>query len=367
MTAVPEENKLSYNFLGKSGLKVANICLGTMTFGDSGAKRPGQATEEYSHQVLDRYVQWGGNFLDTADVYSQGLSEKFLGSWLAKQSREQFVVATKVRFNTSVGVGLSRRHIVNSIERSLERLQTDYVDLYQMHVWDDGPPIEETLRTFDDLVRCGKVRYVGASNVVGWQLQKIICTSEKLGLNPFVSLQQQYSLACRESEFEPLQVCKTEGLGVLPWSPLKGGLLSGKYTRDSPPTSGRLGWVREDEKRASQAMPGWSALEGNEQIWNIIDALQDIAKTHGKSMAQVSLRWLLQKDVVPSVIIGATSLEQLDDNLGAASGWTLSSEEMARLDEVSQPRVPYPYEMIWRLNKSRRNPFQSSYFVSNSD
>ncbi|XP_046578842.1 1-deoxyxylulose-5-phosphate synthase YajO-like [Haliotis rubra] len=361
MTAVPEESKLSYNFLGKSGLKVANICLGTMTFGDSGAKRPGQATEEYSHQVLDRYVQWGGNFLDTADVYTQGLSEKFIGSWLTKQSREQFVVATKVRFNSSIGVGLSRRHIVNSIQRSLERLQTDYVDLYQMHLWDDGTPIEETLRTFDDLVRCGKVRYVGASNVVGWQLQKIVCTSEKLGLNPFVSLQQQYSLVCRETEFEPLQVCKTEGLGVLPWSPLKGGLLSGKYTRESPPTTGRHGWRRQNDAGS------WNTVQEDNQIWAIMDAVRDIANTRGKSMAEVSLRWLLQKDVVPSVIIGATSLEQLDDNLGASSGWTLSSEEMTRLDEVSQPRVPYPYEMIWRSNKSRRNPFQSSYFVSNTD
>ncbi|XP_046553634.1 uncharacterized oxidoreductase YccK-like [Haliotis rubra] len=178
---------------------------------------------------------------------------------------------------------------------------------------------------------------------------------------------QQYSLVCRETEFEPLQVCKTEGLGVLPWSPLKGGLLSGKYTRDTPPTSGRLGWARGDDKRTNESSPDWSSIEGDDQIWNIIDTVRDIAKTRDKSVAQVSLRWLLQKDVVPSVIIGATSLEQLDDNLGAASGWTLSSEEMTRLDEVSRPRVPYPYELIWRLNKSRRNPFQSSYFVSNTD
>ncbi|XP_048257705.1 1-deoxyxylulose-5-phosphate synthase YajO-like [Haliotis rufescens] len=362
MAAVPEESKLSYNFLGRSGLKVANICLGTVTFGNAGLQgsRPGQATEEYSHQVLDRYVQWGGNFLDTADVYSQGVSEKFIGSWLTKQSRDQVVVATKVRGNMPYGVGLSRRHIVQSIKNSLERLQTDYVDLYQMHKWDDGTPIEETLRTFDDLVRCGKVRYVGASNVLGWQLQKIACTTEKLGMNPFISLQQQYSLVCRESEFEPFQVCKTEGLGVLPWSPLKGGLLSGKYTRESPPTTGRLGWRREKDAGS------WNTVQENDQMWAIMDAVRDIANTHGKSMAQVSLRWLLQKDVVPSVIIGATTLSQLDDNLGAASGWTLSSEEMARLDEVSEPRQVYPFD-LWKHNKSRRNPFQSSYLVSNTN
>ncbi|XP_046578843.1 1-deoxyxylulose-5-phosphate synthase YajO-like [Haliotis rubra] len=361
MVEVPDERKVAYNILGRSGLKVANICLGTMTFGSAGSELPGQATEEYSHQVLDRYVQWGGNFLDTADVYTQGLSEKFIGSWLAKQTRDKIVVATKVRGANNSGVGLGRRHIVQSIQDSLERLQTDYVDLYQMHLWDYGTPIEETLRTFDDLVRCGKARYIGASNVVGWQLQKIVCTSEKLGLNPFVSLQQQYSLLCRETEFESLQVCKIEGLGVLPWSPLKGGLLSGKYTRESPPTTGRHGWRRQNDAGS------WNTVQEDNQIWAIMDAVRDIANTRGKSMAQVSLRWLLQKDVVPSVIIGATTLEQLDDNLGAASGWTLSSEEMARLDEVSQPSVPYPYEIVWRLNKSRRNPYQSSYFVSNSD
>ncbi|XP_046573745.1 1-deoxyxylulose-5-phosphate synthase YajO-like [Haliotis rubra] len=359
MATVPEECKLSYNFLGRSGLNAANMCLGTGTFGNPGGSRPSQASEEYSHQLLDRYVQWGGNFIDTADVYSQGLSEKFLGSWLTKQSRDQFVIATKVRGIVPSGVGLSRRHIVQNIQNSLERLQTNYVDLYQMHCWDDGTPIEETLRTFHDLVRCGKVLYVGASNVVGWQLQKIACTTDKLGINPFISLQQQYNLACRESEFEPFQVCKMEGLGVLPWGPLKGGLLSGKYTRDSPPTTGRHAWKKEK-------YPGsWELIQDNEQIWAIVDAVRDIANTHGKSMAQVSLRWLLQKDVVPSVIIGATTLAQLDDNLGAGSGWTLSAEEMARLDKVSQPKIPYPYEMVWRQNNNRCNLFQSSYLVSN--
>ncbi|XP_048242335.1 1-deoxyxylulose-5-phosphate synthase YajO-like [Haliotis rufescens] len=361
MPAVPEECKLPHNFLGRSGLKVANMCLGTGTFGNPGGSRPSQATEEYSHQVLDRYVQWGGNFIDTADVYSQGLSEKYLGSWLTRQTRDQVVIATKVRGIVPSGVGLSRRHIVQNIQNSLSRLQTDYVDLYQMHYWDNGTPIEETLRTFHDLVRCGKVHYAGASNVVGWQLQKIVCTTDKLGINPFISLQQQYNLACRESEFEPLQVCKMEGLGVLPWGPLKGGLLSGKYTRDAAPTTGRHGWK-------STKYPGsWNSLQENDQIWAIIDAVRDIANAHDKSMAQVSLRWLLQKDVVPSVIIGATTLNQLDDNLGAASGWTLSSEEMARLDKVSQPTIPYPYEMVWRQNDTRSNPFQSSYMVSNTN
>ncbi|RUS87507.1 hypothetical protein EGW08_004761, partial [Elysia chlorotica] len=280
MATIPEESKVKYNFLGRSGLKVSNICLGTMVFGESVFGVPGYCDEALSHKILDRFAAYGGNFLDTADVYGPKNSESIIGTWLQKQPRENFVVATKCRFNMMDPdvncVGLSRRHITQSIEGSLGRLHTDYVDLYQTHCWDTATPIEETLRALDDLVRCGKVRYVGVSNVSGWQLQKIVQTQEKLGLNAIVSLQQQYSLASRDSELEAFQVCKNEGIGVLPWSPLKGGVLTGKLKRGQKPTEGRLEWTAGDERRTSQASPHWKSLP--ERVFDTIDKAEAIGK-----------------------------------------------------------------------------------------
>ncbi|CAH1255009.1 KCNAB2 [Branchiostoma lanceolatum] len=229
-----------YRFLGGSGLKVSSICLGALTFGEW-ALFPGQCDEAASHAILDRYVELGGNFIDTADNYAGGKSEEIIGTWLAKQEREKLVVATKVRLSTGKGinrVGLSRHHIMQSIDDSLRRLRTDYVDLYQIHLWDKAVPIEETLSALNDLVRAGKVRYLGASNVTGWQLQKIVDLSKSMGLNKWISLQANYNLLSRGIEWELTDVCREEGIGIIPWSPLTGGLLTGKYKREGDPPEG---------------------------------------------------------------------------------------------------------------------------------
>ncbi|XP_022343166.2 1-deoxyxylulose-5-phosphate synthase YajO-like [Crassostrea virginica] len=355
---------MEYNYLGRSGLRVSNICLGTMTFGREGVDAA------LSHQILDRFVALGGNFIDTANVYSRGISETIIGQWLVKQKREGLVIATKVRGTMGEGVndvGLGRKHILQSCEESLKRLQTDYIDLYQIHCYDDAVPPEEWLGALRDLVTAGKVRYIGVSNLCGWQLQKVVdlCKYEKFP--PIISLQQQYSLLCRHPEFEEFQVCKNEGVGVLPWSPLKGGILTGKYKRGVQPgkSEGRIGVIAQDESKALQSAPAWSKYDSNENYWKLMAAMEKCATKAGKTVAQVALRWLLQKDVVPSVIIGATSVKQLEDNVGAASNWQLSKEQMDELDTLSEPDIPYPYEMIWRFNKERVNSFLPKSFVQN--
>ncbi|CAG5127534.1 unnamed protein product [Candidula unifasciata] len=327
--------------------------------------RPGQSDEDLSHQIINRYVEWGGNFLDTADVYGRGNSETIIGKWLETQPRDKYVIATKCRVNMGTeeninNVGLSRRHITESIDRSLKRLHTDFVDLYQTHVFDDGTPIEETLRTLDDLVRAGKIRYIGVSNVTGWQLCKLVETTKHLGLNSIISLQQQYNLVSRDSELEPFQVCKAEGLGVLPWSPLKGGFLTGKVKRGQKPTEGRLGWVAENETKAMQSAPSWKWFD--EKSFDVLEAVEAIAQKHSKTVPQVAIRWLLQKDVVSSVIIGARNLAQLDDNMGV-NGWSLTQEEMRLLDDISAPPRPYPYSLVFFANADRVNPAANNYYV----
>ncbi|KAH3787886.1 1-deoxyxylulose-5-phosphate synthase YajO-like [Dreissena polymorpha] len=370
--------KVDYNFLGRSGVKVSNLCLGAMTFGstDKGMfpafySNPRQLNEEASHQILDKFVELGGNFIDTADIYANGNSEKIIGTWLQNKSRDDIVIASKAgipmdmtRLNN--GVGLSRRHIVESLGPSLDRLQTNYLDLYQGHVWDNGTPLEETLRTFDDLVRCGKIRYYGFSNVCGWQLQKIADTAKMLNLNPCITLQQQYSLCERDSELEAFQVCQNEGIAVLPWSPLKGGLLTDKLKRDvrPDPKESRAGYLAEKLAEGKNWWSPWDEEKDNDNYWKTIDVLKTIAKDKDKSVAQVALRWLIQQEVVSSVIIGCTSVQQLEDNMGASSGWELSPEEMKQLSDAAPLRKPYPYGFISSFASNRTNPFARSVKMS---
>jgi aryl-alcohol dehydrogenase-like predicted oxidoreductase len=335
---------MEYRFLGKTGLRVSELCLGTMTFGR-------EATEAASHRMMDRFLEAGGNFIDTADVYSLGISEEIVGRWLKGKPRDGLVIATKVRFPMGQGpneVGLSRKHILAGVEASLRRLGTDYIDLYQVHAWDGATPLEETLSTLDGLVRSGKVRYIGASNYSGWQLQKAIDLSRQMGWEPFVCLQPQYNLLCRSTERELIPVCLNEGLGVIAWSPLRGGWLSGKYRRGmvAPPDGTRV--KAAEEKGWSES---WSAYN-NEHTWGVLDVLFAVAEEAGKEPAQVALNWVLHRPGITAPIVGARTLEQLEVNLGAA-GWSLSEEMVARLDEASAMRLPYPYNMIARAQKRR--------------
>ena len=324
---------MEYRFLGRTGMRVSELCLGAMTFGR-------EAPEAESRHMMDAFVAAGGNFIDTADVYSQGISEEVVGRWMKDQRRDGLVIATKVRFPTGEGVndvGLSRKHILSGVESSLRRLQTDYIDLYQVHMWDDGTPLEETLATLDHLVQSGKVRYIGASNYAAWQLQKAEDTSKFNGWEPYACLQPLYNLLDRDIEFELVSVCQNEGVGIIPWSPLRGGWLSGKYRRgmQSPPENTR---VEEASKHGWGE--SWDAY-ANEHTWDVLDVLFEVAKENGKTPAQVALRWLLQKPGVTAPIIGARTMEHLQDNL-SAEGWTLSDDQMQRLDQVSAMKPYYP-------------------------
>lgn len=335
---------MNYRYLGRSGLKVSELCLGAMTFGR-------ESTEEVSVRMLNRFVEVGGNFIDTADVYSQGLSEEILGRWLHGKRRDEFIVATKVRFpmgSAPNDVGLSRKHILASVDASLRRLQTDYIDLYQVHAWDPGVPLEETLSTLNHLVGIGKVRYLGASNYAGYQLQKAIDLSQKNGWEVFTCLQPLYNLLDRSFEWELSPVCEAEGVGVIPWSPLRGGWLSGKYHRgmEKPLPDTR---IEEAEKR------GWSEswqAYANERTWQVVECLSDISGQLNKTPAQVALNWLLQKPMIAAPILGARTLAHLEDNLGS-TGWALAPEQVARLDQMGGLPLPYPYELLAQQRASR--------------
>lgn len=327
---------MEYRTLGSTGTVVSTLCLGTMTFG-------AESGEEVSHTQLDRFVEHGGTFVDTADVYSHGESETIIGRWLADRPgmRDRIVLATKGRFPMGEGsndAGLTRTHLSRALDASLRRLGVDAVDLYQAHAWDPLTPIEETLAFFDDAVSAGRIRYVGVSNFVGWQLQKAALLADFRGLAPIVTLQPQYNLLARDIEFELVDVCRNEGIGILPWSPLAGGWLTGKYRRDEQPTGAtRLG---EDPERGVEAYAPRNALE---RTWQVVAAVRQVAEGRGVSMAQVALAWLADRPAVTSVILGARTVEQLDDNLGAA-GLRLSEEETAMLTEASAPIVAdYPY------------------------
>jgi aryl-alcohol dehydrogenase-like predicted oxidoreductase len=325
---------MEYRSLGDTGLMVSELCLGCMTFGR-------EADEGDSRKIVERFLDAGGNFLDTADVYSKGLSEEITGRAI-KAVRDDVVLATKVFFPMGEGpndIGLSRKHVTQGCEDSLTRLGTDYIDLYQVHCWDGVTPLQETLSALTDLVRSGKVRYIGVSNFTGWQLMRSVRVSEANGLERFACLQPQYSLVERNIEREVLPVCVEEGLGVIPWSPLGGGFLSGKYRRDEePPQGSRI-------SEAVESMEEYWDRRATERNWATLDVVGRISEELGKTYAQISLNWLLRQDGVTAPIIGARTLEQLEDNIGA-SGWKLTEEQLVELSEASAIEDVYPYRFI---------------------
>lgn len=328
---------MEYRYLGRTGLKVSELCLGAMHFG-------GPTDEETSVQILDTFVEAGGTFIDTADVYNAGESESVVGRWLRGRNRDAVVIATKVYGKTGGGpndAGLSRKHILSAVEASLRRLGTDHIDLYYTHVLDDATPLDETLSTLDTLVTAGKVRYLGASNVPGWHLQKAVDIAERRGWARYDALQPLYNLLDRETEWELIPVCRNEGLGVMPWSPLRAGWLSGRFKRgmQAPPADTRI---------AAAADRGFLEKWDNyatERTWRILDELHAIAAETGKTVAQVAMRWLLQAPGVTAPIIGPRTVEHHTDSLGVI-GWELAAEQLARLDKASQKPKVYPYDLL---------------------
>jgi aryl-alcohol dehydrogenase-like predicted oxidoreductase len=318
---------MEYRYLGQTGLKVSELCLGTMQFGWT-------ADETLSLQILDQAYNSGVNFIDTADIYSRwvpgnpgGVAESIIGKWLkqAHIPRDQVVIATKVRGRTGAGPndeGLSRTHIIHAVEGSLRRLGVDYIDLYQTHWFDENVPVEQTLRALDDLVQQGKVRYLGCSNYPAWRLTEALWTSRLYNLARYDTLQPHYSLVHRaEFERELAEVCQTYGLGVIPYSPLAGGFLTGKYRRDVKPESARLGGVQR---------------YFNERNWTLLEEMEKLGQEKGGwSVLQVALAWMLANPLVTSPIVGPRNLEQLEDNLGAA-GKRLNEDEKALLDRASE-------------------------------
>jgi aryl-alcohol dehydrogenase-like predicted oxidoreductase len=334
---------MKYKQLGRTGLLVSELCFGTMTFGGKGFWSViGQLPQNAADLLIDRVLDAGINFIDTANVYSEGESETILGKALGKR-RKDVVLATKVFGRMGPGpneTGLSRGHIMQAVEESLMRLGTDYIDLYQIHGFDQVTPIEETLRALDDLVRSGKVRYIGCSNQPAWHLMKSLWISDKYNLNRFESLQAYYTIAGRDLERDIVPVLQDQKLGLMVWSPLAGGLLSGKYNRQGKGPGGA--------RRVDFDFPPVD----KERAFNAVDVMREIANTKNVSVAQIALSWLLHQPVVTSVIIGAKTPEQLSENL-AAPDVNLSIDDLARLKEVSELPAEYPGWMIERQSVNR--------------
>ena len=340
---------MEHRTLGGSGCAVSSLCLGTMTFGV-------ETDEQGAHQQIDRFVAAGGNLVDTADVYGDGRSEEIIGHWFASRPAdvtEPVVLATKGRFardhdDSPNGAGLSARHLTRALDASLRRLGLESVDLYQVHAYDPLTPLEETLRTLEAFVQAGKIRYYGLSNFTGWQLTKAVHLARALNMAEPVTLQPQYSLLAREIEWEIVPAVLDAGLGLLPWSPLGGGWLSGKYQRDQRPTGAtRLG---DDPNRGMEAYD----RRGTERTWNVIDAVQKVAEDRGVSMAEVALAWVTARPAVTSTILGARTLSQLETNLRAAD-LHLAAAETAALDAASDPHpVDYPYGELGVEQRDRR-------------
>jgi aryl-alcohol dehydrogenase-like predicted oxidoreductase len=326
---------MKYRQLGRSGLRISELTLGTMTFGGRGPFAHIGATElEGARRQIDMALDAGVNLIDTADIYSAGASEEIIGQALTGR-RDRVLLATKARFPMGPGpndAGLSREYLIAACEASLRRLQTDHIDLYQVHEWDGQTPLEETLSALEHLLQSGKVRYVGCSNFGGWQVMKALGIAARTGLPAFVSQQVYLSLQERSAEFEIVPSAIDQGLGLLIWSPLAGGLLSGKYRRGQEPPEGA--------RHATE----WSEppVYDEDRLYDTIDVLVDIAAGHGVSAAQVALAWLLARPGITTVIVGARTDEQLADNL-AAAGLELTADDHARLELVSRPPLPYPF------------------------
>lgn len=330
---------MEQRFLGNTGLQVSELCLGTMSFGAG-------TDETDAHRILDSFVDAGGTFIDTANAYNEGASEEIVGRWLRNRDRDNLVIATKVYGEARPGEptrGTGRKHVLAEVEASLRRLQADFIDLYQAHVFDDATPFEETLSTFDSLVSAGKTRFVGASNYTGWQLQKSIDLSRQHGWEPFVSLQPLYNLLDRDAELELLPICRNEGAGVIVWSPLAGGWLSGRYSRD-----------QDGPRPGARVSPEEFANRGTARTWQVVDAVRQVATETGKTPAQVSLNWILQQPGITAPIVGARTPEQLTDSLGA-TGWSLEPAQVQVLTDASATDLPYPYA-LQRLPQFVRRP-----------
>jgi aryl-alcohol dehydrogenase-like predicted oxidoreductase len=334
---------MEYRYLGRSGLKVSTLTMGTMTFGGQGPfSRVGSTGLEDARRMIDMCIDAGVNLIDTANVYSSGLSEEIIGDALGGNRKNDVLIASKARLRIGDGPndeGLSRYHVVRECERSLKRLKTDVIDVFFLHEWDGSTPLEETLSAVDTLVAQGKIRYVGCSNYSGWHIMKALGIAKENHFPRFVTQQIHYTLEAREAEYEMVPVSVDQGLGILVWSPLAGGLLSGKYRR------GQL---------TERQLAGWSEppIRDENRLWNIVEALVEVGKAHGVSAAQVALAWLLGRPAVTSLVIGGRTQAQFEDNLAAAN-LNLTAEEQARLDAVSKPPVLYPYWHQYATAKDR--------------
>ncbi|QCC48593.1 aldo/keto reductase [Halobellus limi] len=321
---------MEYTTLGETGLEVSRLALGCMNFGSG---EPWMIDdEEQSREIIDRALDLGINFLDTANVYSRGESEEIVGRAIEEYDRSELVVATKVYHRMREGpngAGLSRKHVLDQAEASLDRLGTDYIDLYQIHRWDDDTPVHETLSALDHLVEEGVVRYVGASTMPAWKFTRALYAADVENYERFVSMQPEYNAVDRHEEANVLPACAAEGIGVLPWSPLAGGFLTGKYERDEEPDSGRA------------ATDEYTARRFTEENWAVLDEIRDIAEAKGATPAQVSIAWLLHKDVVTAPIIGPRRLDHLEENVEALAV-SLTDEEIERIEAPKTPRWPAP-------------------------
>ncbi|MDQ0896820.1 aldo/keto reductase [Paenibacillus sp. V4I7] len=329
---------MKYRKLGNSGVLVSELCLGTMLFGSS-------TDAEESTRMVHRFLDAGGNFIDTADIYTEGVSEEIVGKAIGER-RSEVILATKA--GISVGPhpndrGNSRKHIMDGVDASLRRLNTDYIDLFYLHVWDDLTPIEETLRALDDLVSSGKVRYIGCCNFLAWQLMKSLAYSDAKDYARFVAIQQQYSLVSRDADREHMSLCLEENVGIIPWGPLGGGLLTGKYNNMEKPDFGRFSLGLKGEFDYNNKF--------TPKNFEIVNAVKEMVQQTEKTSSQVALNWLLGKKGITSPIIGASSIAQFEDNMGAV-GWSLTTEQWEQLDSVSSLPSEYPARMQERFRRT---------------